>query len=45
MMLPIVGSIRNTVKMAEMDNKWQQKKKRKSIESGNESSGKADSAI
>ncbi len=27
MMLPIVGSIRNTVKMAEMDNKWQQKKK------------------
>jgi len=27
MMLPIVGSIRNTVKLAEMDSKWQQKKK------------------
>lgn len=26
MMLPIFGSVRNTVKMAEMDSKWQQKK-------------------
>lgn len=27
MMLPIAGSIRNSVKLAEMDSKWQQKKK------------------
>lgn len=27
MILPIAGSIRNTVKLAEMDSKWQQKKK------------------
>lgn len=27
MLLPIAGTIRNTVKLAELDNKWQQKKK------------------
>ncbi len=27
MMLPIIGTIRNTVKIAQMDHKWQQKKK------------------
>lgn len=27
MLLPIVGTVRNTVKMAMMDNKWQQRKK------------------
>ena len=27
MILPIFGTIRNTVKMAELNNKWEQKKK------------------
>lgn len=29
MILPIFGTIRNTVKMAELNNKWEQKKKRR----------------
>ena len=28
MILPIFGTIRNTVKMAELNNKWEQKEKK-----------------
>ena len=29
MILPIFGTIRNTVKMAELNNKWEQKEKKR----------------